>query len=362
MLFEVHQEGKIAYKRLSDADLRRSPKSHQTHIGLSIDSLTFMPDDKTEYSAMLIYKNYCDIINCEIAKILRKSGRRDAPKISTGNFADNVVSKIRAFAHEAPNKDFYLFWLGLESETPLFLLVEQDSSDFIFLNSYCDLNNLKDRKIKILEKDNHAFGTIINYLRSKIEVVSIDLQKDLEITAEMDESNPKFKAADVKKAKKHIAEIGREGEELVYQYLERQKELNLVNSFEWINKNGEQGQPYDFIIDYADGLHQWMDVKTTVYAFEQPIIISNNEVHFVADGELNDNYSIFRVYSKEELKAKLRICSKCFAYIKKMVRDIDYMSFSMADYNAKLINYKIQFEPTQKAFKYISEEIVLPVS
>jgi hypothetical protein len=46
MLFEIHKEGKISYKRLSSADIKRG-NSHQTHIGLSNDSLTFMADNKT---------------------------------------------------------------------------------------------------------------------------------------------------------------------------------------------------------------------------------------------------------------------------------------------------------------------------
>ncbi len=362
MLFEVHKEGKIAYKRLSDADLKRSDFSHQTHIGLSNTSLSFIPDNKTEYSAMLIYKDYCDILSCEITKILRASGRLDAPKISMGTAVDNVVSKIRGFAHAAPQKDFYLMWVGLDSDTPLFLLIEQDSRDFVFLDTYCDFKHLKDRRIKIIEKEQNIFPMIVNYIRSKIADVTIDLQKDLEISAEMESDNPKFKTADIKKAKKHIAELGREGEELVNQYLEYQQQLNKVSSFEWINKSGEQGKPYDFIIKYSDGLQQWMDVKTTTYDFAQPIIISNNEIHFVADSDLDKQYAIFRVYSKEELQARLKICSQCLAYLKKMVRDVDYISFSMADYNAKLINYKIQFDPTDLAFKFISPEIRLPIS
>ena len=74
MLFEIHSENKISYKRLTDADLKRSEKSHQTHIGLSNKSLTFMQDNKTEYSAMVIYEFFCDIVPCEVGKILRKSG------------------------------------------------------------------------------------------------------------------------------------------------------------------------------------------------------------------------------------------------------------------------------------------------
>ena len=61
MLFEIHKEGKIAYKRLSDADIKRSELSHQTHIGLSNDSLTFMADDKTEYSIVNAYYDKEDV-------------------------------------------------------------------------------------------------------------------------------------------------------------------------------------------------------------------------------------------------------------------------------------------------------------
>ncbi len=358
MLFEIHKEGKIAYKRLSNADLKRSAASNQTHIGLSNASLSFLPDEKTEYSAMLIYKGYCDILSCEIAKILRESGRRDAPKISMGSDDENVVSKIREFAKEAPNKDFYLFWIGLESETPLFLLVEQDSSDFIFLDSNCDLKHLQDRKIRIIEKDDNAFGKILSYIRAKIADVTVNLQKDLEISAEMESDNPKFKTADVKKAKSYIAELGKQGEILVNEYLERQKTLKNVSSFDWINKSGEQGKPYDFFIKFSNGLEQWVDVKTTEHEFEQAVIVSRNEIRFIAEKQ-KEQYAIYRVYSKIELEAKLKVCSQCLIYIKKMLRDIEYMTRSMADYKAAMINYKIAFEPCQTAFSYISDEIVL---
>ena len=99
-----------------------------------------------------------------------------------------------------------------------------------------------------------------------------------------------------------------------------------------------------------------MDVKTTEYEFERCVIISKNEIKFITEKKPKD-YAIFRVYSFRELQAKLRVCSECLKYIKKLYRDIDYMTQSMSDYKAAMINYKIAFEPGPYSFNSISDEI-----
>lgn len=358
MLFEIHKEGKIAYKRLSDADLKRSESSHQTHIGLSIESLTFMADDKTEYSAMLIYKGYCDILSCEIAKIHRENGRIDAPKISMGRKPNNVVNKIRSFAEESANKDFYLLWFGLDSLTPVFWLIEEASYDYSLLNNYCDFVRLRDKKIVVLERDDLVFPNVLKYIQSRIENVTLKLQKDLEFSVETETNDPKFRDADVKKARKYIYELGKQGELLIDEYLNRQKSERIVSYYEWMNKSGEQGKPFDFYIKYSNGLEQWVDVKTTEHEFEQAVIVSKNEIKFITEKE-SLKYAIFRVYYLKELQAKLKVCSECLKYIKKLYRDIDYMTQSMSDYKAAMMNYKIAFEPSPDSFKRISDEILL---
>ena len=358
MLFEIHKEGKIAYKRLSNADLKRG-RSHQTHIGLSVDSLTFMPDNKTEYSAMLIYKDYCDILSCEIAKIHRASGRYDAPKISMGKSrSNNVVYKIREVAKTSPDEVFYLLWVGLDSLTPLFFLIEEGTSDYLALNYYCDFATVGDTEIRILDYGHVQFAPIIKYLKGKIADVSQSLQKDLELSVEVENNDPKFKDADVKKAQSYIAQLGKEGELMVNDYLEHLKFEGGVSEFEWINKSAEQGKPYDFFIKYAKGEEQWIDVKTTEHEFGQAVIVSKNEIKFITK-KRSVEYAIFRVYSKVELQAKLRVCSGCLKYIKKLYRDIDYMTQSMSDYRAAMVNYKIAFEPCELAFNSISDEILI---
>ena len=359
MLFEIHSEGKISYKRLSDADLKRNETSHQTHIGLSNDSLTFMQDNKKEYMAMLVYDDFCDIVKCEVGKILRRSGRYDAPNLKTGGRDENsAVRKIREFAAKYPHLDFYLIWFGLDSGTPVFWLIREGSEDFLKLNGACNFTELKDRNIKVVDDSILTFAPILTYARQKLERVSVNLQKDLELAVEMETDNPKFKDSDVRKAKSYIREIGRAGEELINEYLSREKFEGRIETYKWENKSHEVGLPYDFWIRYANNQEQWMDVKTTEHEFEQAVIVSKNEIRFITEKK-DVEYAIFRVYSKEETSARLKICSHCLKYIKKLQRDINYMTDSLSDYRAAIINYKISFEPGTHCFNSISPEIML---
>ena len=362
MLFQIHEESKISIKRLTDADLKRSPKSHQTHIGLSNNSLTFMKDNKTEYTAMLIYNSMCDFMQCEVGKILRKDGRQDAPNIKTGGKDDNIVNSIREFAKEKPDNPFYLIWFGLDTETPVFWLICKGSTDYLVLSKFFDFSILGDggrsKNMITLDYGDLGFAEILQYAKEKLQSVSLDLQKELEISVEMETDNPKFKDSDVKKAKSYIQELGRSGEEIINEYLAKEKHKGSVSDYEWANKSGEVGNPYDFYIKYAGGNEQWVDVKTTEHEFDQAVIVSKREIKFITQ-KSDAQYSIFRVYSKEETQARLKICSGCLKYIKKLQRDIEYMDASMADYKAFLVNYKISFVPGIHSFGSVSNEILL---
>lgn len=360
MIFEIHNEGKIAYKRLSDADLKRSPRSHQTHIGLSNDLLTYMPDEKRAYTAMLIYDDYCDVLRCEIAKILRASGRKDATNIKTGGRnEENVVSKIRSFAKERPRTDFYLIWFGLDSLMPVFWLIREGSNDYNILNNYCGFSLLKDKKIEIVKSEDLNFLQLLKTAQKKIEKVSLNLQKELEFAVEIERDAPQFKDADIKKARSYINELGKAGENLINEFLSILKHNKIIENYEWANKSGEQGKPFDFYINGIDGNEQWIDVKTTEHEFEQSIIVSKNEVKFITE-KRDIEYAVFRIYSKKESEAKLKVCTKCLEYMKKLYRDIDYMTKSMSDYGASMVNYKIAVEPSDSSFHRISSEMLLP--
>ena len=124
MFFELHDENRIGYKELSDADLGRAEKSHQTHIGLFDDVLTFLSNSAIIKDAMVIYNNKADILPLHFDRIQNPDGSFRSPKIRAGvNTDESVLSFIRnTVRRTSPVGSWYLFWFGLKSGQPVFLI------------------------------------------------------------------------------------------------------------------------------------------------------------------------------------------------------------------------------------------------
>ena len=129
MFFELHEENRIGYKELSDADLGRAEKSHQTHIGLFDDVLTFLSNSAIIKDAMIIYNNKAEILPLHFDRIQNPDGSFRSPKIRAGvNSDESVLSFIRNKVRQVlPNGTWYLFWFGLKSGQPVFLIFEKES-------------------------------------------------------------------------------------------------------------------------------------------------------------------------------------------------------------------------------------------
>lgn len=95
--------------------------------------------------------------------------------------------------------------------------------------------------------------------------------------------------------KKDIADIGREGEEFVYQKLVEKFGENRVK---WLNKDGESRSPYDFVVIDKEGQEAlYIDAKTTLTeesdADRIPFYVGRSEWDFSAN---NDRYYLARVF------------------------------------------------------------------
>lgn len=349
MIFEPHSENRIAYKRISQAELGRT-KSHMTHIGLSIESLSFMDDNKHEYRALLMYEDSCENLTCDVGKITRNSGKKNSPKISSGKEKKNVVHNIKFYANQYSSKKFYLVWFGLESSMPLFFLIKEGSDDYKKLNKICHFNRLKDEEICITTECSKSFPKILAYIREKMKTTTVSLEKDIVRSAEKDDFDNKYKEKDFNKAKKHIIDVGKRGEVIINEYLCREKAQNKILDYTWENKDGEKKKAYDFSITTLNHETIWVDVKATEYEYDYPFIISQNELKFIT--EKKAKYCIYRVFDFdiEKMNGQLRICSEMERYANKLSRDLKYFKESMDDYNAAMILYKIAIKPDLNFF------------
>ena len=196
-------EKRIGLKKLSGADLGTSSTSNQTHIGLFNEVLTFL-EDSTSTTAMLVHDSYCQILDCFFDRIENPDGTFRSPKIRMGtSSSDSVVSKIRKFAEELPNDDWYLLWSSLENKDLVFWLINRGSEDFKIIE------NLVKAKTHIITNQDTAYKHLKLAIVNKINSVSIDIQKEIEIISQVGDLERKFKAYDVEKASKQFAAIGK---------------------------------------------------------------------------------------------------------------------------------------------------------
>lgn len=354
MFFTLHPERKIGYKKLSEADLGLGETSHQTHIGLYEQKgmLSFLKNEDTT-NAILIYNNYCDILPCDFDRIENPDGSFRSPKIRLGSVQENtIVRKIREFAKQNPKRNYYLIWFGLDDNELLFWLLDDASSDYVRINSFFPSED------KVYDDTQINFTSVIQFIENKINELSINLQEDLEIISQTLNISERYKSFDIEKAQKKYRETGRTGEELINIYLESQKSANQISSFEWVNKSRESGKPFDFIVYRAQNEESYIDVKSTQFKFEQPLLFSDNEINFI-ETLPESKYSVYRVYAlREELK-KFRKCCQCFDYMSNLNRKIIAFDNDVQAVSAKVRGIKIAVEPTKTAFKQISADIQL---
>lgn len=348
MFFFFDIEKRIGLKKLSNADLGTSDTSRQTHIGLYNDVLQFLGDNVVT-TAMLVYGDYCQILDCYFDRIENPDGTFRSPKIRIGNKnEDSVVSKIREFALTDASADWYLLWSGLENKDLVFWLINSSSND------YNIIKDLVGAKTPIITDEDKTYAFIKNLMVNKINHSSVEIQKEIEIISQTGVQSKKYKPFDLERAKMNFVSVGKKGEELVNEYFERLKNLHKVESFEWMNKSRESGLPYDFILNNE----QYVDVKSTRFDFSQNIVFSNQEVGFVNQQKSDSAYSVYRVFDLTETNANLKICTHCMPYMAKLYQDVQTFNDVIIQSKTRLLGLNVAVSPND-CFSNIHDSIKL---
>ncbi len=339
MFFKAHSEGRIGYKQLTDADLGRGTTTHQTHIGLFDDILTFLYDREVEEESMLIFNNNSDMVDCFFDRIENPDGSFRSPKIRKGN-AVSVVTVIRdQAAREPDNYKWYLIWFGLESGMVVFYLFNDHMPDYNIVNQIVDLS--ADRVKGRITSGEAQFKRLMDYLEGIVNNNSSDILEQLEVVSQTGVSRT-FKPFDIEKASELFKNTGRKGEELVAAYLDRLKHQKQIDAFNWMNRSQESGLPYDFTIQFPNQNVVYADAKSTQYRFEQPMVFSGSELQFICQ---TPYYHIFRVYDLAEQESHLRICENSKEYVPRLCECIDHFKIEVNKNKADLQGVKIEIPP-----------------
>lgn len=336
MFFFFDIEKRIGLKKLSNADLGTSDTSRQTHIGLYNEVLQFLGDNVVT-TAMLVYGDYCQMLDCYFDRIENPDGTYRSPKIRIGKKnEDSVVSKIREFALADASADWFLVWSGLENKDLVFWLINSKSNDFNVIK------DLVGSKTHIITDEDKTYTSLKNIMVNKINQSSVDIQKEIEIISQTGVQSKKYKPFDLEKAKRNMSLVGKRGEELVNEYLEQLKNLHKVESFEWMNKSRESGLPYDFILNQKE----YIDVKSTRFDFTQNIVFSNQEVGFVSQQKSDFDYSVYRVFNITEANANLKICTQCMPYMEQLNKNVQTFNKAIIQSKTRLLGLNVAVSPT----------------
>ncbi|WII08083.1 DUF3883 domain-containing protein [Methanomassiliicoccales archaeon LGM-RCC1] len=293
----------IGLKKLSGADLGHE-STHQTHIGLINSIFKFFEDDD-EAESILLYDQMSKTLPASYHRI-QPSGGGSGRSIGLRTGINQDASLLKTIREICRKKDcgWYLIWFSLIDKTPVFILFDSESDIYKCLVK----NGINpDKRIsKGISSDDNRYRTILSCINPILTEYLGGMDKELEIAVQTGNQKTRFTHKNYVKASKRMQEIGREGEEIINRYFQELRTQKKIDEYEWKNKDGESGEPYDFIVKKSDEI-VYLDVKTTGYDFSRPMVFSKQEIDFVANS--GSNYAIYRVYRGNNAKYCLRVCS-----------------------------------------------------
>lgn len=338
--FSLHPSENIGFKKLTPSDLGIKGSSGQTHIGLYKDVLNFLDNHDFQDNCIFIYDNKCSYLKCYFDRIKEPNGSYRSPKIRKGRDQNSVVDKIRDIVKKNPSKKLYLVWGSLDSEQIFFWVMTNDSADYHFLSK----NKIKFSSRSILRRNDSRYTVFENFFTSKLNKISIKLQKDMELESQIWAHKEKYGYKNLEKADQYLKAIGRRGEKLVDQRLKKELHDGTIQSYEWMNKEMESGMPYDFIIDKDLKTEKFVDVKTTCHDFNQYLYYSNSEIQFIYSLRNKKQYFMYRIILTEK-SDELKVCSKCNCHMFELHLETKKFKTKLEQNNAKLQNAKIAIRP-----------------
>lgn len=153
---------------------------------------------------------------------------------------------------------------------------------------------------------------------------------------------PSLSIEALRRAREQADDIGRMGEALIAVYLERQKRLGLIRSYEWVSEVNAVA-PMDFRVSPMAGPAERIDAKTTAGQFDRPVHVSWSELKEMA-AETDGPYRVYRVYSVGREGAKLRISTNLKDFAQRVLAYLAGLSSEVVVDSVSVDPSGLQFE------------------
>lgn len=155
-------------------------------------------------------------------------------------------------------------------------------------------------------------------------------------------SGRQMRQSDLERARQQAAQIGRQGELIVNDYLASLKTQGAIRDFEWTSEQNAIS-PYDFTLYDNEGSIILIEVKSTSNAFTSRFHVSYNELL-----QMNDNthqYDIYRVYNIEEQGAQLRIARNVANIAHQIIQVVSSLPAGVSPDSFSILPTTLPFEP-----------------
>nr|WP_319475106.1 hypothetical protein [uncultured Sphaerochaeta sp.] len=320
-LFKVHTENTIGIKKLTNADLGIG-KSHQTHIGLYNDVLTFIDDHTSSENGLFFSNGSYEIVDIYFDRITNPDGTTRSPKFRLGTSEFSLVNRIRSIIQEVPEIKWYLIWLGTDSGKIITALFSDEDSLFSKLNEL-EGESLLD-SLKVISPKNQHYDEIIlqiqNYiisiLKQDIEIIIKKIQQQqmlgsIERTLDSIFNLTDFTSLLQQKAIEHLSV-----------FLDRKKQAGQITDFEILRIGANKYANFCKMI-INNKVERNVLLKISLFEEPQEFFLTSDELTMI---QKSGDFGIFSFSNIDEKSCELRVCSSM-----KVV--MSHLSNYQVDYN-----------------------------
>lgn len=308
-IFQMHSEGKIGIKCLTEADLGLG-KSHQTHIGLYGEVLSYLPDHGYSEKGLLFYNHTFNFVTMLFDRITNSDGTTRSPKFRLGDMNTiSLVGRIREIVQDAPCANWHLLWFGIDNGSVFSILFNDKDEIFKSLANQGIVNSANNKRV--VSSADACFSSLNDILQVWVYAnMQGSLGKmELSVLSQRSLSKEELYLERILNFSERSITVYHLAITHLYHYLESQKQQGAILGYELSSQTGGQARSYIFTIIKKNGESKTMLLKATEFDVKQLFMLGIEDLQLMYATPSNSPIGIFRLFKVESSGCMLQICN-----------------------------------------------------